>query len=80
MRFALPYVVIRILGIGLYVRVTTTLHSARTSIIVFTSIATIGMATVLVGIFTEPDVRIWWWLAAIVFDMLAGLVAGRLEG
>jgi len=78
--FAIPYIVIRVLGIGLYLRVTTSLKGRKTAIRVFILMSTTGLTAVLVGAFVDPSQRIWWWLAAILLDMLAGFVAGRLEG
>ena len=80
MWFAVPYILIRLLGIGLYVIVTTSLNENRAPTRVFTLISSIGFVAILIGCFADPSHRIWWWSAAIVIDMLAVLISGQLEG
>jgi low temperature requirement protein LtrA len=80
MWFALPYVIIRSIGILLYARVTYQTKAIRTRILAWSIPSIVGLIAVLIGAMADPSQRIWWWLTAIVFDMLAGYLAGRAEG
>ena len=76
--FALPYIIIRIIGLLLYIRVTLSDH--RAAVLSFASFSLLGLATVLIGALVSPEQRIWWWLATIVLDMIAGYIAGEKDG
>jgi low temperature requirement protein LtrA len=80
MWFALPYVIIRIIGIGLVYRVTTNLEKDLPRIISFTIPSIIAWIFLIAGAIADPSQRIWWWLCATAFDMLAGYLGGRAEG
>lgn len=80
MFFALPYVAIRTIGIGLYIRVTSNLKEKGNPVIAFAVPSVFGLIAVLLGAFADPSIRGWWWLTAIAFDMLAGYLGGRAEG
>ena len=80
MWFALPYVVIRIIGIGLYIRVTAKLTTNYSRIASFTVPSIFAWIFLLVGAKADPSQRIWWWLSAIAFDMLSAYLGGRAEG
>jgi low temperature requirement protein LtrA len=79
MWFAIPYVIIRTIGIGLYAGVTTGKDAPKRTI-AFATPSFIGLIAVMAGAFADPSIRIWWWLVAIGFDMLAGYLGGRAEG
>lgn len=79
MWFAIPYVLIRTIGIGLYARVTTG-KGAVNRIIAFATPSFIGLIAVMAGAFADSSIRVWWWLLAIGIDMLAGYLGGRAEG
>lgn len=80
LRFALPYVIIRMLGIGLYTRVTTSINVPNARVLAYAIPSIIGLMAVLAGAIAAPSFRIYWWLSAIAFDMLAGYLGGRAEG
>ena len=71
MWFALPYIVIKLLGLGLYLLVTREDKGQRTAVAVFAGFSLTGLAVVLAGAFADPQLRVLWWLAAIVLDMIA---------
>ena len=79
MWFAVPYVIIRTIGIALYARVTTG-KGASNQIRAFAIPSFVGLIAIMAGAFADPSIRIWWWLLAIGFDMLAGYLGGRAEG
>ena len=79
MWFAVPYVIIRTIGIALYARVTTGKDAPqRTRAFAIPSF--IGLIAIMAGALADPTSRIWWWSLAIGFDMLAGYIGGRAEG
>jgi low temperature requirement protein LtrA len=80
MWFAIPYVVIRIIGLILYIRVTTNLNAHRAAVIGFALLSITGLIAVLVGAMVDPSLRIIFWLCAVLLDMLAGYIGGRSEG
>lgn len=80
MWFAIPYVLIRIIGLALYIRVTTNLNGHRSAVIGFALLSITGLIAVLAGAMVNPNLRIILWLIAILLDMLAGFFGGRAEG
>ncbi|MDX5586426.1 MAG: low temperature requirement protein A [Aureibaculum sp.] len=80
MWFAIPYVIIRIIGLALYIRVTTNLNGHRSAVIGFALLSITGLIAVLAGAMVDPSLRIIFWLGAILLDMLAGFIGGRAEG
>lgn len=78
--FAIPYIVIRIIGLALYIRVTTNLNGHRSAVIGFALLSVTGLIAVLAGAMSNPSLRIFFWLSAILLDMLAGFIGGRAEG
>jgi len=80
MWFAIPYVVIRIIGLAFYIRVTTNLEGQRSAVIGFALVSITGLIAVMAGAMVAPSLRIVFWLGAILLDMLAGFIGGRAEG
>lgn len=80
MWFAIPYVALRIIGLSLYIRVTTNLNGQRSAVIGFALISALGLIAVVVGAMVDPSLRIIFWFSAILLDMLAGFIGGRAEG
>ena len=76
--FALPYVVVRILGLGLQVLVDLErVGESHAGVVRWASFSSIGLVLVLIGGIVDPSVRPWLWLLAIIADLLAAAVAGR---
>jgi len=80
MWFAIPYVVIRIIGLAFYIRVTPNLEGQRSAVIGFALVSITGLIAVMAGAMVAPSLRIVFWLGAILLDMLAGFIGGRAEG
>ena len=51
--------------------------ASHTVVIVWTALSTIGLALVLAGAVVDPSLRPWFWLLAIVADVVAAAWAGR---
>ena len=78
--FAIPYVIIKLLGLGIYFRVTERGGASRSALIKFTLFSTIPLAAILIGAFDGPSYRIWWWIGSIVIDIIFGFFLGRDQG
>ena len=73
--FAVPYLVVRLLGLGLQVRIDLERSGERRgTIAVWVALSTIGLLLVLAGALVDPPARNWIWLLAIGADLFA---AGR---
>jgi low temperature requirement protein LtrA len=76
--FALPYVVVRVLGLGLQVRVELErVGEDHAGVVRWVSFSAIGLVLVLAGAVADPAIRPWIWLLAIVADVVAAAMAGR---
>ena len=76
--FAVPYVLVRVLGLGLQVLVELErVGVSHGGVIRWVSLSTIGLVLVLIGAITEPAMRPWIWLLAILADLVAAAIAGR---
>lgn len=80
MWFAIPYIIVRIIGLGLYIRVTTNLNGQRSAVLVFGLVSLTGLVAVLAGAMVNPSLRVGFWLSAIILDMVAGFIGGRSDG
>jgi low temperature requirement protein LtrA len=70
--FAIPYLVVRILGLALQIWVDFEwTHDARSGIWRWASVSSVGLVIVLAGAVADPSVRPWIWLLAILTDLLA---------
>lgn len=75
--FALSYVGVRILGLGLYYRVVSSNADQRAAVAAFASLSVLGLFSVLLGAFLDPSIRIWIWVGALAFDVAAAWIAGN---
>ena len=77
--FAGPYVLVRVLGLGLQVWVDRERvdEGSHAGVVRWVGMSTIGLVLVLIGAVLDPSVRPWVWLLAIVADVVAAAVAGR---
>ena len=78
MWFAVPYVVIRSVGMALQVSVDRERDPDQVGISMqWVAISTIGLVAVLAGALVETPARNWVWVGAIVLDLLAAATASR---
>lgn len=76
--FALPYLLVRLLGLGLQVRVEMEREGAdHAAVYRWAGASFVGLALVLVGALVEPGLRSIVWLGAIGADFAAATIAGR---
>jgi low temperature requirement protein LtrA len=77
--FAGPYVLVRVLGLGLQVWVDRERvdDGSHAGVLRWVGMSTIGLVLVLIGAVLDPSLRPWVWLLAIFADVVAAAVAGR---
>jgi low temperature requirement protein LtrA len=76
--FAVPYVFVRLLGLGLQVRIDLELPDAdHAGVRRWVALSLLGLVLVLVGAFADPAIRPLIWALAIVADMIAAAIAGK---
>ncbi len=76
--FAVPYVVVRLLGLGLQVRVGREQDAGgQAGTVMWATLSLIGLVFVLGGAIAAPSLRPWIWSLAIVADLVAASVAGQ---
>jgi low temperature requirement protein LtrA len=74
--FVIPYLVVRLLGLALQVRVDVERSERQSTVMVWASLSLIGLALVLLGASFEPPARNWIWLVAIGADLFAAARGG----
>ncbi len=78
--FAVPYVLVRVLGLRLYAWVSSADASQRSAVRTFGLVSVGGLAAVLTGAVLGGDLLYWFWGLAIVLDVVAAAVGGQTEG
>ena len=75
--FAVPYVLVRVLGLGLQVRVDLErVDASHAGVVRLGGSVAIGLVLVLVGALVDPSLRPWVWLLAILADVVAAASPG----
>ncbi len=78
--FAVPYVLVRILGLGLYLWATSHDSSHWRGVRTFAALSTGGLVAVIAGALLGGVALYWAWAIAIVLDVVAAVVAVRARG
>ena len=78
--FAVPYVIVRTIGVALHVVVSWSDEKRRASVRVFATISIGGLAAVIAGGIAGGDAQYWLWGFAIVLDVVAAIIGGQQEG
>ena len=77
--FAIPYVLVRVIGLGLYIRVSlASSPEHRRAVRTFSLLSVGGLAAVLAGGILGASTIYWLWGLAILLDLIAALVAGEI--
>jgi low temperature requirement protein LtrA len=76
--FAVPYIVIRLLGMAVQVLVDRERDRSELGIsMAWLTISTVGLIAVLAGALVDPPARNWLWLLGIALDLAAAAAASR---
>jgi len=78
--FAATYVLVRGLGLGIYLLVASGVPSQLAAVRAFAIRSSLPIALALVGGFVDSPARAWIWLAAVVLDIVAAGRSGNNEG
>lgn len=79
--FAVPYVLIRLIGLALHKRVGEEADpSQHAAVRNFAIVSSGGMAAVLAGAFAGGEAQYWLWGLTIFLDMVAAAIGGQSEG
>lgn len=78
--FATAYVLVRAIGLTIYVWVAKEDPSQQAALRPFLLVSLIGLAAVLAGGFTGGSMQLFLWGAAIILDVVAALIGGQAEG
>jgi low temperature requirement protein LtrA len=77
--FAIPYVAVRVIAMGLYLVVSSADDGQFEGVKRFTLASIPGMAVVIIGGAVDGDARAWLWLVAVLLDVGATVVAAGYE-
>lgn len=79
--FAIPYVLVRSIGLALYGRVAAAAHPSQLAAVrVFCLVSLGGLAAVVMGAVAGGATQYWAWGLAIFLDVIAAAVGGQQEG
>lgn len=79
--FAVPYVLIRLIGLTLHKRVGEEADpSQHAAVRNFALVSSGGLAAVLAGAFAGGEAQYWLWGLTIFLDMVAAAIGGQSEG
>jgi low temperature requirement protein LtrA len=78
--FAVPYVLVRVIGLALYAWVASADPSQRAAVRTFAVVSIGGLVAVLAGGLAGGAMQYWFWGFAILLDIIAAAVGGQAEG
>jgi low temperature requirement protein LtrA len=78
--FAVTYVLVRAIGLTIYAWVASENPAQRAAVRTWIIVSLGGLAAVLLGGLLGGVAQLWLWGAAILLDVIAGAIGGRLEG
>jgi low temperature requirement protein LtrA len=78
--FAIPYGLVRVIGLGLYIWVASADPEQRAAVQKFSAVSLGGLIAVLLGAVVGGSAQYWLWGLAIALDVIAAAIGGREEG
>ena len=78
--FAVPYVLVRVVGLSLYAWVASENPAQRTAVTIFAAVSAGGLAAVLIGSLMGGAAQYVLWGLAILLDVFAAAVGGQMKG
>jgi len=80
LEFAIPYVLVRVIGLGLYAWVASADASQAAAVRKFGAVSLSGLVAVLIGGLAGGTLQYVFWGLAIGLDIAAAVIGGRMEG
>ena len=77
--FAASYVLMRIIGLILYLRASSSSKEQRSAVTIFALASITGLIAVIAGAFVDPSLRIGFWIAAVILDLFASTTGAKNE-
>ena len=71
--FAIPYVVVRAAGLGMFLLVASENGERLQGVVRFTLASIPGLVLVIIGGLVDSDMRAWFWLAVVLLDIGASM-------
>lgn len=78
--FAIPYVLVRVIGLAIYAWVASEDPSQRAAVQTFSLVSIGGLVAVMIGGFMGGTMQYWFWGLGILLDIIAALVGAQSEG
>lgn len=78
--FAVPYVLVRVIGLTLYTWVASENPTQRAAVRTFALVSVGGLVTVILGALVGGDMQYVFWGLTILLDVIAAAVGGQSEG
>ncbi len=78
--FVVPYVLVRSIGLGLYLKISADNAEQNAAVRQFTWLSVAGLVLALLGGFVEMPFRLWLWALAVIVDIGAAGWAGNRSG
>ena len=78
--FAGTYVAVRLIGLGLFYKISIEQPELSASVRLFTLRSLGGLALAILGGFMVPELRVWIWLGVVLLDMWASGASGSRGG
>ncbi len=75
--FAAAYVTGRVIGLGLYYKVSSEIPEMAKAVRFFSVLSIGGLILAMVGGFVAPELRVWFWLGVVLLDLVAAGLAGN---
>jgi low temperature requirement protein LtrA len=80
--FVVPYILVRLMGLGLYLGVATAGGNKKETkaVLTYASLSLTGFVAVFVGGLVDTPLRETLWCLTIILDLIAGMIGGRTQG
>jgi len=78
--FAIPYIIVKLLGLAIYFRVTPPGEAHRSALVKLTVFSIIPLAAILAGALASSSQRVWWWIGSIMVDIIFSFYLGQIRG
>lgn len=78
--FAVPYVLVRVVGLTLYAWVASADPDQRAAVRAFSLVSASGLVSALAGAVVGGGAQYWFWGLTILLDVVAAVLGGKFDG